>query len=60
MDLTVKTEYDAEADAAYIEFGPVLDGEATQQIMIEDPRLKDGDIIIDLDWLIAFEGVARV
>jgi uncharacterized protein YuzE len=49
MKLTVKTDYDTEADAAYLEFAPVLDGEATQQIMIEDPRLKDGDIVIDLD-----------
>lgn len=48
MDLAVKTEYDREADAAYITFGTIVDGEATQNLVIDDPRLKDGEIVVDL------------
>lgn len=49
MELTVTAEYDGEADAAYISFGAIVDDEAMQNIMIDDPRLKGGEIVVDLD-----------
>ena len=49
MDLRVQAEYDDGSDSAHIAFDPILDGEVTQNIVIDDPRLQDGEIVVDLD-----------
>ncbi|WP_164545269.1 DUF2283 domain-containing protein [Antribacter gilvus] len=39
---------DGASDAAYLAFGPVEEGEATQQVMIDDDRLM-GEVVLDLN-----------
>lgn len=41
-------QIDDEVDAAYIELQHIGEGQASQQIVVDDPRLA-GDVVLDLD-----------
>ena len=41
-------EIDPEVDAAYITLQPIGDGDAVQQIVVDDARLH-GEVVLDLD-----------
>ncbi|MFF3065119.1 DUF2283 domain-containing protein [Oerskovia sp. NPDC057915] len=41
-------EIDPEVDAAYITLQPIGDGDAVQQIVVDDSRLS-GEVVLDLD-----------
>ncbi|MDP8910834.1 MAG: DUF2283 domain-containing protein [Actinomycetota bacterium] len=44
----MRATYDEETDGAYIYLRAIGPGEAVQQVLVEDDRLR-GDVILDLD-----------
>lgn len=48
-ELRVRLEWDTEADAGYIAFADMADGEAVHQKVVTNPVAGLGDLVLDFD-----------
>ena len=48
-DMHVRLEWDTEADAGYIAFVDIADGEAVHQWVVANPVAGLGDVVLDFD-----------